>query len=321
MHRELNVSTCEPNTSQIKKIKDASRLPVHLFILITLGSAALYALMSAFIKIAAVTGDVAAVVTSRYAFSCAALLPLYLASGKPTIRTTRLRLHLLRGLTSFAIFVLYTLALQRIPLQNAIVLNSSYVLFLPLLSFILMRTRVSLTVMIGLVLGFGGVVAIAGTPSTGYLDYGSMLALASAVATAGSTTMIAKLRSTENSFSIVFYFFCIAFMLSLVWFAFSGASIPTTDIWLMVLVGVLGVSYQFLFTVALKHISSELASSVMNVSILFGFVLDYFMFHGLPAVKDLLGSVLILGGILVVIWSSSKDTSTLMTVHRTSANK
>src|SRR5580765_4491162 len=106
--------------------KERSRPPAHSYILITLGSAALYALMSAFIKLAAVTGDVAAVITSRYAFSCVALLPLYLASGKPTIRTAKLRLHIVRGILSFTIFVLFTLALQRIPLQNAMVLNSSY---------------------------------------------------------------------------------------------------------------------------------------------------------------------------------------------------
>src|SRR4051812_12556284 len=96
--------------------KAATRVAIYLYMFGTLVAAALYALMSALIKLTSSTGDVAAVIASRYAFSCMALLPLYLASGRPSIKTTKLGLHLVRGVLSFAIFVLYTLALQYIPL-------------------------------------------------------------------------------------------------------------------------------------------------------------------------------------------------------------
>ena len=112
----------------------------NMYLLIVLAAAMLYALIIALMKIAVTGGDaVSTVLVARYMFAFATLLPLYLVSNRPTIRTAQLRWHLLRGAIGFGMFVLYTLALERIPLRNAKVLNSSYVLFVPLLLLIFLR--------------------------------------------------------------------------------------------------------------------------------------------------------------------------------------
>lgn len=287
-------------------VPEGKKSTLHAVIL-CLGASSLYALMSALIKHASSGADVAAVIASRYGFSCLALIPLYFASNRPSIRTSKPITHLTRGLLSFAIFVMYTMALERIPLQNAIVLNSSYVLFLPLLSLILVGSRISVAVAFGLVFGFAGIVVISGVSVGGPLDSGSLLALGSALATAAATVMVAKLGKTESSFSIVFYFFFISFICSLIFMTLTGSSFSTEDYWLMASIGILGVSYQYFFTAALKYISSELACSVMNTSILFGFMLSFFMFSDIPDRYDVIGSLMILAGILIVTWHSSKS--------------
>ncbi|MFV8130201.1 DMT family transporter [Streptomyces syringium] len=273
-------------------------------LLTVVASAAIYALMSAVMKEASSTGDASVALVARYIFACATLAPLYLASGRPTVRTSQLRWHLMRGGLGFAMFLCYTLALERMPLQNAMVLNSSYLLFVPLLMLLFMRQRVGPFAVAGLVLGFAGIVVVAGAQPDGFLDWGSLLALASGVASAGANIMVIRLRRTDSSFSVVFYFFGVSLVLSLGWALLTGHSMTVGNWWLIVAVGALSAVYQQLLAYALKHLSGELVSSVMASSMVFGFALDMVMFEHFPSVRDYAGSALILTGALVVVWAN-----------------
>ncbi|MFI2189863.1 DMT family transporter [Streptomyces sioyaensis] len=273
-------------------------------LLVVVASAVIYALMSAVMKEASTTGDASVALVARYIFACATLAPIYLASGRPTVRTSQLRWHLLRGALGFAMFLCYTLALERMPLQNAMVLNSSYLLFVPLLMLVFMRQRVGPVAVAGLALGFAGIVVVAGARPDGFLDWGSLLALASGVASAGANVLVARLRRTESSFSVVFYFFGVSLLLSFGWALITSNSLSVGSWWLIFAVGALSAVYQQLLAYALKHLSSELVSSVMASSMVFGFALDMLLFHYFPAVREYAGSALILVGALVVLWGN-----------------
>ncbi len=265
-----------------------------------------YALMSAFMKMAVGTGDASVVFVARYLFASAALLPIYFVSGRPSLRTRKLRWHMLRGGIGFGMFLLYTLALERIPLQEAMVLNSSYILFVPLLLLVFMRQRPSRKAILGLLVGFTGIVIVSGIRPHVDLSWGSVFALGSAVASASAVVLVAQLRRTESSFTVLFYFFSVCLLLSVLWAADTGSSLVVGSWWILIAIGALTAVYQQLLTFALKHMSSVLASSVMTSSIVFAFFLDAVMFHRSASARDYAGSVLILGGVLVTLWAGQR---------------
>ena len=277
-----------------------------MYVLIVIVAAFLYALMSALMKMAVISGDVATVLVTRYLFACATLIPIYFISGRPTVTTSHLGWHLLRGSIGFCMFVLYTLALERIPLQNALVLNSTYILFVPIILFIALGQRPVRGAVPGLIVGFVGVIIVTGAHASGYLDRGSLFAIGSAVATASATVIIARLRRTESSFTVLFYFFGVSLLLSGIWALIRGHAVAQGSWWLMGAVGALSAIYQQLLTFSLKHITSVLSSSLMTGSVVFGFILDALIFHHSPSQREGIGSALILIGVLVTLWADSR---------------
>ena len=278
----------------------------YFFFLIVVAAAMFYALMSAFMKMAVAVGDASVVFVARYLFATAALLPIYFISGRPSLRTNCLSWHMLRGGIGFAMFLLYTLALEKIPLQDAMVLNSSYILFVPLLLLIFMRQRPARGAIAGLVIGFTGIVIVSGMRPHVDLSWGSLFALGSAVASAAAVVLVAHLRRTESSFSVLFYFFSVCLLLSVVWAVDRGRSLKIGSWWILIAIGALTAVYQQLLTYALKHMSSVVASSVMTSSVVFGFVLDAEMFHRSASARDYSGSLLILSGVLITLWASQR---------------
>ena len=264
----------------------------------------LYALMSAFMKMDVVVGDASAAFVARYLFATAALTPIYFVSNRPSLRTTRLRWHLLRGSIGFVMFFLYTLALERIPLQDAMVLNSSYILFVPILLLVFLRQRPERGSVTGLVLGFAGILLISGIRPQVDFGWGGVFALGSAVASASATVLVAQLRRTESSFAILFYFFSVCLFLSVVWAATTRHQLVIGSWWMLIAIGALTALYQQLLTYALKHLSSVVASSVMTSSVVFGFVLDAQMFNRSASIREYGGSALIMIGVLITLWAS-----------------
>lgn len=265
-------------------------------------------------KTAVSTGDASAVLVARYLFACATLAPLYFFSNRPTVRTKQLKWHLLRGAIGFSMFVLYALALERIPLQNVMVLNSSYVLFVPLLLLIFMRQQPARIAIVGLVIGFTGIVIVSGAKAHVFLALGSIFALGSAIASASAMVLVARLRLTDSSFAVLFYFFGVSLLLSVVWALGTGHALTIGSWWVIGGIGALTAIYQQLLTFALKHLSSLVASSVMTSSVVFGFVLDEWMFHHSPSPRDYIGSVLIVTGVLVTLWASHSAVETTVTL-------
>lgn len=282
-------------------------LDVIGYLLIVIVAAMLYALMSAFVKAAVVTWSPAAVLVARYLFACAALAPIYFATNRPGVSTKQLRWHLARGAIGFCMFSLYTLALKRIPLQNVIVLNSSYVLFVPLLLLIFMHQRPGRGAVFGLAGGFIGIAIVSGAHAQAFFDWGSILALGSAVASATAFVVVAKLRTTDSSFTVLFYFFSVSLGLSVLWAIGTRRTLSVGHWWPIIAVGVLTAVYQLLLTFALKHLSSVLASSAMTSSVVFGFFLNAWMFHRVASMREYVGSALILSGVLVTLWASHRS--------------
>ncbi len=297
---QLATAPLLPRARLAKRIRD---LGLVLF------AAMLYAWIIALMKKAVAVEDPSIVFVVRYLFAVLALGPLYFAHQRPPIRTPRVWWHVLRGAIGFVMFLMYTMALERIPLQNAMVLNSSYILFVPLLLLLFLRRRPAPGAFVGLAVGFAGIVVVSGFHAHASIGVGSLLALGSAVAAASATVLVAWLRRTDSSYTVLFYFFNTSLLLSLVWAVANGKPLSVHHWGILVAIGGLTAVYQQLLTHSLKHLSSVVVSSAMTSSVIFGFVLNAALFHRTASQRDYAGSTLILSGVLTTLWAGCRGTA------------
>ncbi|QOY35110.1 DMT family transporter [Anaerobacillus isosaccharinicus] len=274
-----------------------------MYVLITIIAAFCYALMSALIKVATADTSEAGILFFRFFAAFTMLFPLYYLSGKPPVKTKKTKLHMLRAMFGFLMFALYTVALQHLPLENAIALNSTYPFFIPLILFLIFKEKIDKTVIFGILLGFIGVYTIIDPSSGDYLNWFAILALLSGVFSAASNITLSVLRKTESSFSTVFYFFLIATVISLILFLIVDdfeIMFSTRSSIILLGIAITSLASQQLISYSLKFLHSSTVSSIMYSSIIFGFIFSWLIWGEVPGVTQLIGTLFIIVGSIVI---------------------
>ncbi|HXF55220.1 MAG TPA: DMT family transporter [Hyphomicrobiaceae bacterium] len=167
-------------------------------------------------------------------------------------RTDRLGLHVLRGTVHFAAQAAWLHALILIPLTELFALEFTAPLWVAVLAPLLLGERLTPIRGAAAALGFCGILFIA-RPGSASLEFGTLLALASAVGFALSIVGTKLLIRTDAPLSILFYMIAIQTILSLI------LSTPTlvlpdaaTACWLLAL-GAFGLSAHFGLVRAFVH--------------------------------------------------------------------
>ena len=172
----------------------------------------LYTIVAAFVKWASPLIPHMMIIFGQSIFCFLCILPWVLYK-KVNLKTERIPLHLFRAIVGLANFYMLYLALRFIPLSDAMLLNTTSPLFVPLIVFFWSGVRIPLKLWVGLLVGFAGVIVIL-RPGAEIFDFGSIIALASGIVSALVFTTIRYLSSTEPALKIIFYFFLIASIIS-----------------------------------------------------------------------------------------------------------
>lgn len=256
--------------------------------------------MSVFIKLAYNFSNEPTITFFRFLSALAMLIPIYFISGKPSIKTKVPYLHLIRGIFGFLMFTLYTISLQYIPVENALALNSTYPLFIPLILFFVFKESISFKTVTGIIVGFIGVYLIINPSTKDYMSWAAILALVSALCSAASNVTIRTLRRTESSFSIVFYFFLIATVVSFFYMLLTDTQINIKAIWLLIGITATSLGSQQLLSYVLKYLHPNLVSSLMYSSIVFGFLFSWLFWSKTPTVLEIVGTLIIISGTIII---------------------
>ncbi|MCJ7983144.1 DMT family transporter [Priestia sp. OVL9] len=270
------------------------------YIIFTIIAGFCYSLMSVFIKMAYNFSNEPTITFFRFFSALAMLIPIYFISGKPSIKTKAPYLHLIRGTFGFLMFTLYTISLQYIPVENALALNSTYPLFIPLILFFVFKESISFKTVIGIIVGFIGVYIIINPSAKDYMSWAAILALVSALCSAASNVTIRTLRRTESSFSIVFYFFLIATVVSFFYMLLTDTQINIEAIWLLLGIAATSLGSQQLLSYVLKFLHPNLVSSLMYSSIVFGFLFSWMFWGKAPTFLEILGTLIIICGTIIL---------------------
>lgn len=281
-------------------------------ILLKLMSALLFALMSALVRSLGETIPVGQVVFFRSAWAILPVVVIYAWRRElmAAVRTGRPLGHLGRGLISMTGMFLNFAALARLPLVDATAIGFAAPLITVALAALFLGERVRVYRWSAVAVGFAGVIVMLWP----YLDLarlvsgsavttvGAFLALAGAFTNAGSVIQTRRLTDTETTSSIVLYFslFCAlagAATLPFAWVTPTGAQLAA-----LIATGLLGGIAHLLLTESYRFAPASVVAPFDYTAMLWAFVLGYAMFGEVPTLYVYVGSAIVAGAGLFVIW-------------------
>jgi len=255
-------------------------------------SGVLFASMAAAVRVAARELPNAPIVFFRHFLMLLMLLPWLVSAGPRALRTDDLRGHVARGLAGVLAVACYFYAIARLRLADAVLLNQSLPLFVPLVERAWLGERVPPRLWRALGLGFLGLLLIL-RPGSGVFQSASLVALASAVFAAIAQVGIRRLTRTEPVARIVFYFGLTASIAALVPALVSWRS-PSPRAWaVLLLMGVFATLGQLTLTRAYSYAPAALAGPFLYAGPVFAGLLDWVIWGVLPDALFGLGAAIV----------------------------
>jgi drug/metabolite transporter (DMT)-like permease len=256
-------------------------------------AALLFASMAAMVSLAARQIGNAPLVFFRHFLMLLFLLPWLLRQGRRALRTDALTGHLLRGLAGVAAVTCYFYAIARLRLADAVLLNQSLPLFIPIVERAWLGERVPRRLWGVLLLGFAGLLLIL-RPGTGVFEPAALVGLASAALASFAQVGIRRLTRTEPVTRIVFYYGLVASVVALPP-ALAWWTTPSPRTWgLVLLIGVFATLGQFTLTRAYVHAPAARVGPFLYAGPVFAGLLDWLIWGRLPDALFVAGAVLVI---------------------------
>lgn len=260
--------------------------------LLMVASGALFAGMAASVRLAA--GELAngPIVFFRHFLMLLALLPWLLRDGPGALRTSDPVGHLVRGLFGVSAVACYFYAVARMRLADAVLLNQSLPLFVPLVERAWLGVCVTGRLWAVLGVGFAGLLLIL-RPGIGVFQPVALLALASAMLAAVAQVGIRRLTRTEPVLRIVFYFGLIGSLAS------GGPALatwraPAAGTWaVLLLMGVFATLGQITLTRSYVHAPAALVGPFIFAGPVVAGFIDWALWGRLPDALFLAGATLV----------------------------
>lgn len=282
-------------------------------VLLKLASAMLFAVMSALVRYVSDVTPLGQVVFFRSAFAIIPVVVIYAWRRElmSAVRTSRPFGHLGRGMISVSGMFFNFAALARLPIVDVTTITFAGPLITVALAAIFLKERVRVYRWSAVAVGFVGVIVMlwphldlarytnaAGSAAT----LGALFALASAFTNAGSVVQTRRLTDTETTSSIVFYFSLFCTIGGLLTLPFGWIVPSTPQLAALIALGVIGGLSHILLTESYRHAPASLVAPLDYTALLWAFILGYWFFDELPTATVYVGSAIVAGSGLFVIW-------------------
>lgn len=296
-------------------------------ITLKLVSAVLFAVMSALIRYLGARYPIGEVVFFRSAFAVVPVVLVYAWRGElaAAVRTENPLGQASRGALSIVGMFCNFGALARLPLIEANAIGFSSPLIGVALAALVLKERVRIYRWSAVIVGFVGVLvvlaphlsgdelALVAASATGLS--GVIYAIAGSVTNAGTMIQTRHLTKSERTSSIVFYFSVICALSGLVTLPFGWVAPSATELVALAAIGFLGGTGHIFLTESYRYASASVVAPFDYTSMVWALILGYVMFGEMPTVMIVLGSAIIAGAGLFVIWREHQ----LALMHKTAA--
>ena len=288
----MSVATAEYDVPLMTHASPGQPFDIRRGALLMIVSALLFAGMAAGVRVISREMPNAPIVFFRHFLMLVFLAPWLLRGGRGALRTEDLRGHLVRGLAGVAAVSCYFYAIARLPLADAVLLNQSIPLFVPLVERVWLGESIPPRLWRALLVGFGGLLLIL-RPGSGVFQPVALVGLASAVLASVAQVGIRRLTRTEPVTRIVFYFGLIASLAAAPPAALTWRT-PSPATWaILVLMCVLATIGQLTLTRAYVYAPAARIGPFLYAGPVFAGVLDWLLWGQLPDRLFVAGAVLV----------------------------
>jgi drug/metabolite transporter (DMT)-like permease len=257
-----------------------------------LGSALFFAGMSAAVKAASFELSNSLVVFFRNAFGLLALLPWLVPAESRRLATQHLPEHLVRGLAGLGSMYCFFYAIGHMGLAEAVLLNYSLPLFLPLIERAWLKEPLPRGLGLPLGVGFVGVVLVL-RPGLGLFRPVALVALLAALLGALAQVGVRRLTLTEPVTRIVLYFAVIATLASALPLPWTWRT-PRPATWaVLAATGLLATGGQLLLTRAYSLARAGRVGPFIFMGVVFAATLDWALWGTLPSPLSVAGALLV----------------------------
>ncbi len=224
----------------------------------------------------------------RSASSLLILTPIILvqmARGRATLRTGRLKAHILRAALSAVSVFAYFEALRELDLPVATAILFVTPFFVVMLSGLVLREQVGLNRWIAVAIGFVGALVII-RPGPEGVSLAALLAVLSAATWGAAMVAIRALGKTEGTLSILFYFNLFICLIALA-FALPGwQPVPGWLIATILLNAAIQLVAQSFMLMAFRFASASVSAPVQYTQLLWSVAAGWFVFNVFPGPRS-----------------------------------
>lgn len=265
---------------------------LRLGALYMVASALLFASMAASVRVISRELPNAPIVFFRHFIMLVFLLPWLWREGRRALDTDDFPGHLVRGLAGVSAVACFFYAIARLRLADAVLLNQSMPLFIPLVERAWLGEPIPPRLWGVLTLGFAGLLLIL-RPGTGVFEPAALAGLASAMLASIAQVGIRRLTRTEPVTRIVFYFGLVASVASLPP-AVAWWKSPSAATWaVLLLMSVFATVGQLTLTRAYLNAPAARVGPFFYVGPVFAGLLDWLLWDRLPDALFVVGAAIV----------------------------
>lgn len=262
-------------------------------------AAASYACMGALVKLGKVVPD-QQLVFMRNFVCLLVLLPWILLPKPKALATPVLGTHLIRAVAGLLNMYCFFFSIRYILLADAMLLNNTMPLFIPLVLLVWKGKKIPLKLIPGLIIGFIGVIFIL-RPSMELFKPAALVALASGFFMSISMAGIRELGKFEPIYRILFYYFLISSIISFIPL-FWGWEFHTPLTWLILVgVGIFAAVYQYFLTKGYQYAPAQKISPLIYFAVILSGAFDWIFWGDVPELMSYIGVVLVIAGAIYCI--------------------
>ncbi len=234
------------------------------------------------------------------------LVWLAVGPGFGAVRTKRPVAHFFRSVLGIGSILLTFKALTMLSLADATTIGFSAPIFATILSALILKEKVRWHRWSAVVIGFLGILVVVQPGSNAIPFTGLLIALASALGTAGVTITLRQLSRTESAAGIVFWFFFYSLVAGSVILIFAGQVHDRFVYLLLFIAGMAGGVAQLLQTSSLRYAPVSVLSPFDYVQFLWAVLFGWLIWHRGVSVETWIGAAMIIASGLYTFYREQK---------------
>ena len=292
----MTVSTSEPDRRGIPT-KDSIRAGIFF----SIAAVFVFSVSNALIKWLVARYPVGEVVVFRSIFSLIpALVIVFSQGGWGSLRTHRIKGHLLRSVVQFGSMCAVFMAFSMMPLADAVAITFASPLFLTILAIPMLGEKVGLHRAGAVLVGFAGVLIMV-RPGPDLFGSGAPFALMNAALGAYLGILIRQMARSETSSSLVFYNVAFGAIFSLFLVPFGWVTPTWHDMGPLVALGLVSGLGQYLWVRGAQLAPASVAAPFGYMHMIWAMLFGFMLWGDLPDLPLIAGSVIVAASGLYIL--------------------